>query len=70
MGKMKIRLYPDGTIKMETEGIKGKKCGDYANVLAKLADAKIEKIERTAEYYEQEELQLDNVTRLHDERLQ
>ena len=33
MGKMKIRLLPDGTIKMETEGIKGEKCADYAKVL-------------------------------------
>lgn len=54
MGKMKIRLYPDGTIQMETEGIKGKKCTDYAKVLAKLADAKIENIEKTNEYFEQE----------------
>lgn len=30
---MKIRLYPDGSIQMETEGIKGKKCMDYAKVL-------------------------------------
>ena len=35
MGKMKIRLFPDGTIQMETEGIKGKRCTDYAKVLAK-----------------------------------
>ena len=32
MGKMKIRLFPDGTIQMETEGIKGKKCTDYAKI--------------------------------------
>ena len=56
MGKMKIRLFPDGSIQMETEGIKGKKCTDYAKVLAKLADAKIENIEKTSEYYEQETL--------------
>ena len=36
MGKMKIRLFPDGTIQMETEGIKGKRCTDYAKVLASL----------------------------------
>lgn len=43
---MKIRLFPDGTIQMETEGIKGKRCMDYAKVLAKLADAKISSIEK------------------------
>ena len=66
MGKMKVRLYPDGTIQMETEGIKGKRCANYAKIFARLADAKIESIEKTKEYYEQEELQLDDVTRLRD----
>ena len=66
MGKMKIRLFPDGTIQMETEGIKGKRCTDYAKVLAKLADAKIYKIERTEEYYQQELLELDEMQHLKD----
>ena len=57
MGKIKIRLFPDGTIAMETEGIKGKKCTDYAKVLARLADAKIESIEKTEEYYQSETIQ-------------
>lgn len=60
MGKMKIRLFPDGTIQMETEGIKGTKCTDYAKVLARLADAKISNIEKTEEYYQQETVQIDN----------
>ena len=66
MGKMKIRLYPDGTIEMETEGIKGKRCADYAKVFAGLADAKIEKMGRTAEYYEEEILHLDEYQHLRD----
>ncbi len=66
MGKMKIRLFPDGTIQMETEGIKGKRCTDYAKVLAKLADAKIYNIERTEEYYQQELLELDEMQHLKD----
>lgn len=67
MAKMKIRLYPDGRIKMETEGIKGKKCADYARVLLRLADAKAEKTEITPEYYEQEELRLDAQIILRDD---
>lgn len=59
MGKIKIRLFPDGTIAMETEGIKGKKCTDYAKILARLADAKIHEIEKTEEYYEAETLELN-----------
>lgn len=66
MGKMKIRLFPDGTIQMETEGIKGKRCMDYAKVLAKLADAKISRIEKTDEYYQTEVLRLDETQHLQD----
>ena len=66
MGKMKIRLFPDGTIQMETEGIKGKRCMDYAKVLAKLADAKISSIEKTDEYYQTEVLRLDETQQLQD----
>ncbi len=66
MGKIKIKLNSDGTIEMETVGIKGKRCEDYAQILAKLADAKIDNLEKTKEYYEQENLQLDDVERLVD----
>lgn len=66
MGKMKIRLFPDGTIQMETEGIKGKRCMDYAKVLAKLADAKISSIEKTDEYYQTEVIRLDETQHLQD----
>lgn len=66
MGKVKIRLFPDGTIQMETEGIKGKRCTDYAKVLAKLADAKIYSIDKTEEYYQQEVLELDETQHLED----
>lgn len=66
MGKMKIRLFPDGTIQMETDGIKGKRCMDYAKVLAKLADAKISSIEKTDEYYQTEVLRLDETQHLQD----
>lgn len=59
MAKMKIRLFPDGSIQMETEGIKGKKCADYAKVLERLADAKIYSLEHTEEYYQTEVLELD-----------
>lgn len=66
MGKLKIKLLPDGTIQMETEGIKGKKCMDYAKVLERLADAKIYKQAKTEEYYQQEILELDETQHLKD----
>ena len=52
--QLKITLLPNGEIKMETHGIKGKRCLQYAEFLEKLADAKIEKQEFTSEYYEQD----------------
>jgi hypothetical protein len=66
MGKLKIRLYPDGTVKMDTEGIKGKKCTDYAKVLERLADVKIYQEEKTEEYYQTETITLDEVQDLKD----
>ena len=60
MGKMKIKLLPDGTIQMETEGVKGKKCMDYAKVLERLTDAKIYKMEKTDEYYQKEILEVED----------
>jgi len=64
MGKMKIKLLPDGTIQMETEGIKGEKCTDYAKVLQRLTDAKIYSLKKTEEYYQKEILELEETQEL------
>ena len=53
--QLKIKLLPNGEIKMETIGVKGKKCLDYIQMLKLLADVKITKQEFTNEYYEEEE---------------
>lgn len=50
--KMKIKLLPNGEIQMETQGVKGKKCLDYIEILKKLVDVKIDKVQLTQEYYE------------------
>ena len=52
--QLKIKLLPSGEIQMQTEGIKGKKCLDYVELLKLLADVRIEKQKLTTEYYEQE----------------
>lgn len=67
MGKIKIKLNPDGSVEMVTEGIKGPKCANYAKVLERLADVKINKIEKTKEYFETSEI-IDNaeIQRLHE----
>lgn len=66
MGKLKIKLMPDGTIEMQTVGIKGKKCLDYEKVLEQLADAKTEKLNMTDEYNQDVYLELDESQHLSD----
>ncbi len=53
--QLKIKLLPNGEIKMETVGIKGKKCLDYVEMMEILAGEKVQKTEYTNEYYEAEE---------------
>ena len=50
--KLKIKLLPNGEIEMETLGIKGKKCLDYAEIIKKMVGGTITKTEITQEYYE------------------
>lgn len=52
--KLKIKLLPNGEIQMETQGIKGKKCLDYIEVLKKLVNVKITDTQLSQEYYETE----------------
>lgn len=59
--KMQIKLMPNGEIRMETIGVKGKKCDDYVELFKKLVDAKIIDFKHTDEYYETENvLESDN----------
>lgn len=58
--QLKIKLLPNGEIKMETVGVKGKKCLDYVEMLKILADVKVTQQEYKPEYYEQEEITLNN----------
>ena len=62
MGKqLKIKLLPNGEVQMETIGIKGKECLAYVKVLENLADVKITKQEFTHEYYEEDNINIENV---------
>lgn len=67
MGKLIIKIMPDGTILAETKGVKGKKCLDYAQILTQLADVKIEKMKKSKDYYEEDNnLELDESQNLSD----
>ena len=57
MGKqLKIKLLPNGEIQMETIGVKGKKCLDCVEVLKKLVDVKVTNLQLTNEYYETDDV--------------
>ena len=60
--KLKIKLLPNGEIQMETQGVKGKKCLDYIDVLKKLVDVKITDTQLSQEYYETENEVIENET--------
>ena len=54
MGKIIIKIKPNGEIMAETKGIKGKKCKEYLDIMSKFLDAKIVDSSYTKEYYEKE----------------
>lgn len=55
MAKLKIRIYPNGEIKAETVGVKGKNCLKYIPVVEKLTNGVVNDSEFTKEYLENEE---------------
>ena len=54
MKKIKLRIYTDGKVEAETNGVKGKACLDYISILESLTGATTVDSEFTAEYYEVE----------------
>ena len=57
--KINIRIFPDGKIQAEVEGIKGKSCADYIKIIEEILKAKTLDSEYTPEYYESENLVID-----------
>ncbi|GMB09376.1 DUF2997 family protein [Thermolongibacillus altinsuensis] len=57
--KIRIQIFPDGQIKADVLGVKGKKCTDYISILEELLEAETIDSEYTAEYYETEQLEID-----------
>ena len=54
MEKLIVKINPDGTISVETLGIKGKKCKDYMNIMEEMLNSKIIDSSYTEEFYEEE----------------
>ena len=68
--KMQIKLMPNGEIRMETHGVKGKKCDDYVELFKQLVNVNIVDLKHTDEYYETEsQLEIDNVQELRNDNM-
>ena len=58
MATMQIRIYPDGKVQGEINGIKGKRCTDYIGIIEELTDSRTWKSTFTEEFYETEEVHI------------
>lgn len=59
--QIKIQIYPDGRIQADIAGVKGKKCTDYIRILEEILDAEAVDSSYTAEYYQTEEVKLEEI---------
>ncbi|MEF9953097.1 DUF2997 domain-containing protein [Clostridium sp.] len=57
-GKLKLRIYADGRVKADIQGIKGKKCTNYIKMIEELLEAEAVDSEYTSEYYEEDEVKV------------
>jgi len=49
--QIEVRIYPDGKVEANTQGITGKSCAGYRPLLEKLLEAKTTRLQYTDEYY-------------------
>lgn len=61
MKTINLRIYSNGKVQAETQGIKGKACLNYISIIEQLTGARTEDSEYTKEYYDPEELLEDFV---------
>lgn len=57
--QVQIRIFPDGRVQAEVQGIKGKACTDYISILEEILNAETLSSSYTPEYYEEQEVELD-----------
>lgn len=61
--RIQIRIFPDGRVQAEVQGVKGKKCTDYIKILEEILEAETVDSSYTPEFYETEEIVLENEQR-------
>jgi hypothetical protein len=68
--QIKIQIYPDGRVQADIAGIKGMKCTDYIRILEEILDAEAVDSSYTPEYFQTEEVELEEIEqqRLHGQQ--
>lgn len=54
-GIIRLRIYPDGRVEAEIDGIRGKGCTAYITLVERLVGGETTDSQRTANYYLEEE---------------
>jgi len=49
--KIKIKIFPDGSVRAETENITGPGCADYIKILEEILEAKTARTDYKPEFY-------------------
>jgi len=54
MSRINIRIFPDGRVQGDVQGVQGKKCTNYIKIIEDLVDGQTDESDYTEEFYEQE----------------
>lgn len=68
MKSVQVKLKPDGSMEIETHGVKGKQCLKYMDIFTSMLNAQITDSEFTPEYYEAEEVENTEITETVEEQ--
>ena len=54
MSRINIRIFPDGRVQGDVQGVQGKKCTNYIKIIEDLVDGQTDESDYTEEFYEHE----------------
>lgn len=59
MKTIKLRIFPDGRVQADVQGVKGKACTNYLGILETLMDAETVESVYTPEYHESQSIVME-----------
>lgn len=65
---IQIRIFPDGTIQADIQGIKGERCTDYIKILEDILEAKTVDSDYTPEFYQSDDVKVSTKEKQHLKR--